>query len=586
MPEKIIFVSNNTPEVYETFQKILTEKGLIEKYQIKKINTFPLDKNSSLIKIYPDNVIYTNIEEKDVALLIEEHFEKGKKLEKKLYQNEKKEYIKIGELPIYHKQFRIVLRNCGIINPESIDSYIERHGYKALSKILEEMSPDKVLEEIKKSGLRGRGGAGYPTWLKWSFTKNFNSDIKYVICNADEGDPGAYMDRSVLEGDPHSVIEGMIIAAYTVGAKEGFIYVRAEYPLAIKRLEKAIKDAKEYGFLGEKILGTDFSFNIEIRLGAGAFVCGEETALIASIEGKRGMPRPRPPFPATKGLWDKPTVINNVETFANVPLIILKGGDWYSKIGTRESKGTKVFALTGKIKHSGLVEVPMGTTLREIIFNVGGGILNDKKFKAVQTGGPSGGVIPAQYLDTPISYETLNNLGSIMGSGGMIVMDETDCMVDVAKFYLQFSVDESCGKCSPCRIGGRQMLEILSNITKGNADEKAIENLKSIGNAMKKASLCGLGQTAPNPVISTLNYFLDEYNAHIFNKKCPSSKCKALISFVIKEKNCIGCHLCAIRCPVSAISGDKKEVHKINQEKCIKCGICFEVCKFNAVEKI
>ncbi|MBU0580689.1 MAG: NADH-quinone oxidoreductase subunit NuoF [Candidatus Margulisbacteria bacterium] len=492
---------------------------------------------------------------------------------------------KLDPAQLQNKQLRIVLRNCGIINPEKIDEYLVRDGYQALEKVLFEMSPDQVLEEIRISGLRGRGGAGYPTSLKWSFTKNAVDKVKYIVCNADEGDPGAYMDRSTLEGDPHSILEAMTIAGYTVGAQEGYIYIRAEYPLAIKRLNLAIAQAKEYGLLGENILGSNFSFNIELRLGAGAFVCGEETALLASIEGERGMPKPRPPFPATKGLWNKPTVINNVETWANIPVIINKGGSWFAKIGTDNSKGTKVFALTGKISKSSLIEVPMGTTLREIIYDIGGGIINNKKFKAVQTGGPSGGVIPKEHLDTPIDYDNLIAIGSMMGSGGMIVMDENDCMIDVTKFYLQFSVDESCGKCAPCRIGGYQLLSILEKISKGQGSEFDIYNLKRIAKAMQKASLCGLGQTASNPVLSTLNYFKKEYKEHIVNKKCRAGKCVDLIQYKIDQKKCTKCSLCQRICPTEAISGDKKTTFIIDQEKCIKCGKCFEKCKFAAILK-
>jgi NADH:ubiquinone oxidoreductase subunit F (NADH-binding) len=578
-----IFISNNDEELYNLFINELRSKNIKENYNVRLMNTFGLYSYSSNMYIYPENIRYVNFKKDDIPELIDTHFVNGKIAEKFLYKPESKPYLKIGELIFYHKQLRIVLRNSGIVDPECIESYFTRNGYRALAKALESMSPDEVLNEVKKSGLRGRGGAGFPTWMKWNFTKQVESKIKYVICNADEGDPGAYMDRSVLESDPHSVIEGMLLAAYTAGCSRGYIYIRAEYPLAIRRLEKAISDAQDRGLLGDKILGTDFSFKLELRFGAGAFVCGEETALLASAEGKRGMPRPRPPFPATKGLWKEPTVINNVETFANIPFIILKGGSWYSKIGTGLSTGTKVFALTGKIKKSGLVEVPMGVTLREIIFDAGNGIIKDKKIKAVQTGGPSGGVIPVEYLDTPISYESLGKLGSIMGSGGMIVMDETDCMIDVSKFYLQFSVDESCGKCSPCRIGGKQMLELMTEISEGRGSSPTLEKLNRISSAMQKASLCGLGQSAPNPIVSTIKYFNEEYREHIENKKCRSGVCKALIVYSIDKINCIGCHLCAIRCPVNCISGNKKEVHVIDQTRCIKCGMCFDSCKFNAV---
>ena len=479
----------------------------------------------------------------------------------------------------------MVLRNCGIINPEVIDEYIARDGYLALEKVLFSMTPDQVIEELKKSGIRGRGGAGFPTWMKWDFTKKTPGDVKYIVCNADEGDPGAYMDRSTLEGDPHSVLEAMTIAGFTVGAQKGFIYIRAEYPLAIKRLEIAIGQAREYGLLGEHILGSDFSFDIELRLGAGAFVCGEETALLASIEGNRGMPRPRPPFPAVKGLWGKPTVINNVETYANIPVIIMKGGEWFGSIGTATSKGTKVFALTGKIENSGLIEVPMGITLREIIYDIGGGIKNGKKFKAAQSGGPSGGMITADYLDTPIDYENLQKLGSIMGSGGLIIMDEDDCMIDVAKFYLDFTVDESCGKCAPCRIGGKQLHGLLDKISKGQGSFEDINTMREIGLAMQKASLCQLGGTAPNPVLSTLRYFENEYREHIVEKKCRAGKCKDLLQFNIVDGKCIGCTLCSRKCPVNAITGEKKKTHVIDQTKCIKCGACYEACKFGAITK-
>lgn len=586
MKKNVILVSDNNQDIFQELEKELRNKNIEDNYQIKLFNAFGLNSYSSIMHVFPENIKYVNFTKKDIHEIVEEHFVKGKTVKKFIYDAEDKNNIKIGRLPIYHKQLRLVMRNCGIIDPENIDDYIKRDGYKSLAKVICKMTPDEVLEELKTSQLRGRGGAGYPTWLKWKLTKDEQNDIKYVVCNADEGDPGAYMNRSVLEGDPHSLIEGMTIAAFTIGAKEGYIYVRAEYPLAIKRLDKAIIDAKECGFLGEKILGTNFNFNIEIRLGAGAFVCGEETALLASIEGKRGMPRTRPPFPSVSGLWEKPTVINNVETYVNIPIIILKSGKWYSKIGTEKSKGTKVFALTGKVKNSGLVEVPMGTTLRELVYDAGGGIINGNEIKAIQSGGPSGGVIPKKYLDTEISYESLAKLGSIMGSGGMIVMDETDCMVDISMFYLQFSVDESCGKCSPCRIGGSKMLDLLKHIQEGKADEDTIPKLRLICSAMSKASLCGLGQNAPNPVISTLRYFEEEYNDHIKNRHCKSGKCKSLLNFTIIKEKCIGCHLCAIRCPVNAITGDKKIPHIINNEKCIKCGVCFEVCKFNAVSRI
>ena len=478
-----------------------------------------------------------------------------------------------------------MLRNCGVIDPEKIDDYIAHDGYQGLKAILFGRSPDDVIKELKESGLRGRGGGGFPTWMKWNFAKDIQSDEKYIICNGDEGDPGAYMDRSILEGDPHSVIEGMLIAGYAVGAAKGFFYIRAEYPLAIKRIQNAIEQARAYGLIGENILGSKFSFELEIRLGAGAFVCGEETALIASMEGKRGVPSPRPPYPSIKGLWSRPTVINNVETLANIPVIFTKGGKWFSAIGSQTSKGTKVFALTGKVKNSGLVEVPMGITIREIVFDIGGGVLDDKKIKAVQTGGPSGGVIPAEHLDTPVDYENLQKLGSIMGSGGMIVMDETDCMVDIAKFYLRFCVDESCGKCAPCRIGGYQMLGYLKKISKGQANMEDIEKLERICNTVKRASLCGLGQTAPNPVLSTLRFFRDEYEEHVKMKKCRSGKCVELLTYNIIHGKCKRCGFCAKNCPAQAISGNAKEGYKVDAGKCIRCGKCFEVCKFDAVIK-
>ena len=493
-------------------------------------------------------------------------------------------YKTFGDLEIFEKQLRIALRNCGIIDPENIDDYIENRGYEALAKVLTDDDTKKVVEEVTNSGLRGRGGAGFSTGLKWKFTAEAQNDEKYVVCNADEGDPGAFMDRSTIEGDPHSVLEGMLIAGYAVGADKGIVYIRAEYPLAIKRLEVAIDQARKNGFLGENILGSKFNFDIELRLGAGAFVCGEETALLRSIEGRRGMPRPRPPFPAVSGLFGKPTLINNVETWANIPVIILDGAKWFSSVGTERSKGTKVFALAGMVNNTGLVEVPMGTTLREMVYQIGGGVLGGKEFKAIQTGGPSGGCLPASYLDTPIDYDSLAKAGSIMGSGGMIVIDETACMVNIAKFFLEFTQDESCGKCTPCREGTKRMLEILTRITDGQGRAGDIEKLERLGNMIKKASLCGLGQSAPNPVLSTIKNFREEYEAHIDKKKCPAGVCQALLSYIINDK-CVGCGACKRVCPVDAVSGEKKAMHNIDQDKCIKCGQCFEACKFGAIDK-
>ena len=493
--------------------------------------------------------------------------------------------IKDHIMPASDKQLRVVLRNCGVIDPEDIEDYIAHDGYQGLRKMLTDYSPEDVINQMKESGLRGRGGGGFPTWMKWKFALGVAADQKYVICNGDEGDPGAYMDRSVLEGDPHSVLEGLMIAGYAVGASKGYLYIRAEYPLAIERIEKAIAQAREYGLLGEKILGSDFSFDLEIRLGAGAFVCGEETALIASIEGKRGCPSPRPPYPSIKGLWGKPTVINNVETLANIPVIINKGGKAFAKVGSETAKGTKVFAVTGKVKNTGLVEVPMGMTLREIVFDIGGGGINGRKIKAIQTGGPSGGVIPEEFFDTPVDYENLQKLGSIMGSGGMIVMDEDDCMIDIAKFYLGFCVDESCGKCAPCRIGGTQMLNILKDMTAGKAAPEDVEKLERIAVAMQRASLCGLGQTAANPVLSTLRYFRQEYTDHITKRVCSSGKCSALFQYKIVAETCKRCGLCVRHCPVGAISGSREAGFVIDQEKCIRCGQCYEVCKFKAIAR-
>ncbi len=577
--------SSRADQIYKNLIEECKAQGVAEEVQVVKTGCFGFCEQGPIVKILPEDSFYVKVKPEDAKELVSEHIIKGREVTRLLYDKESsRKNAKVEDIKFYQKQFRIVLRNCGFIDPENIDEYIAREGYQALEKALFEMTSEDIIEELKTAGLRGRGGAGFPTWMKWNFSRQAEGAIKYVVCNADEGDPGAYMDRSTLEGDPHSVLEAMTICGKAIGASQGFIYIRAEYPLAIHRLEVAMKQAREYGLLGENILGSGFNFDIEIRLGAGAFVCGEETALLQSIEGKRGMPQPRPPFPAVKGLWGKPTVINNVETWANIPVIITKGGNWFSKIGTADSKGTKVFALTGKIRNSGLVEVPMGTTLREIVFDIGGGIANDKKFKAVQTGGPSGGVITEENLDTPIDFGSLVRIGSMMGSGGMIVMDEDDCIVDVAKFYLNFTVDESCGKCAPCRIGGRSLCNILEKITAGNGTLQDLDTLETIGEAMKKGSLCALGQTAPNPVLSTVKHFKEEYMAHIVDKTCPSGTCKKLVSYSINAEKCIGCTACARKCPVAAISGEKKQVHIIDQATCIKCGVCMETCKFGAVE--
>ncbi len=576
--------SSKADQIFRNLKASAEAHNISDEIQIVKTGCFGFCEQGPIVKILPEETFYVEVTPDDAEEIISEHLVKGREVTRILYDRTKStKNAKFEDLDFYQKQFRVVLRNCGVIDPENIDEYIVRDGYVALEKALFEMTPDDVIAELKTSELRGRGGAGFPTWLKWSFTKNVDEAQKYVVCNADEGDPGAYMDRSTLEGDPHSILEAMSIAGYTCGADKGYIYIRAEYPLAINRLKIAMKQAREYGLLGENILGSKFSFDIEIRLGAGAFVCGEETALLASIEGERGMPRPRPPFPAVKGLWNQPTVINNVETWANIPVILLKGGEWFSKIGTEDSKGTKVFALTGRIRNSGLVEVPMGTTLREIIYDIGGGITDDKEFKAVQTGGPSGGVITKDFLDTPIDYGSLTALGSMMGSGGMIIMDEDDCIVDVTKFYLGFSVDESCGKCSPCRIGGRTLYNILDKITKGKGELSDLAKMKEIGAAMKKASLCGLGQTAPNPILSTIKYFEKEYLAHINDRRCPAGTCKDLISYHILADKCIGCTACARKCPTAAIIGERRQVHRIDPDLCIKCGVCMETCKFDAV---
>ncbi len=537
--------------------------------------------------VYPEGTFYSMVQEDDIPEIVAEHLLKGRVVTRLLYDETTKadEIIPLNETNFYKKQHRVALRNCGVINPENIEEYIGTGGYEALGIVLTEKTPEDVIQILLDSGLRGRGGAGFPTGLKWKFAAQNDADQKYVCCNADEGDPGAFMDRSILEGDPHAVLEAMTIAGYAIGASQGYIYVRAEYPIAVKRLEIAIGQAREYGLLGENIFDSGFNFDIELRLGAGAFVCGEETALMTSIEGNRGEPRPRPPFPALKGLFQKPTILNNVETYANIPQIIVNGPEWFASMGTEKSKGTKVFALGGKINNTGLVEVPMGTTLREIVEEIGGGIPNGKKFKAAQTGGPSGGCIPAEHLDVPIDYDNLKEIGSMMGSGGLIVMDEDTCMVDIAKFFLEFTVDESCGKCTPCRIGTRRMLEILEKITKGQAEMEDLDKLEELCSHLQTSSLCALGQTAPNPVLSTLRYFRDEYIAHIVDKKCPAGVCKDLLHYRIDPDKCRGCTLCARTCPADAIIGKVKEVHMINPEKCVKCGACMEKCRFGAIYK-
>ena len=563
----------------------LKERALEDEVQVIATGCFGFCEKGPIVKIMPDNTFYVQVKPEDAEEIVNEHIIKGRKVERLLYKEPSKK-VTVSDskhMEFYKKQLRIALRNCGFIDPENIEECIGRDGYSALAKCLTEMTPEAVIDEIKRSGLRGRGGGGFPTGLKWEFARKYQADQKYVVCNADEGDPGAFMDRSIMEGDPHSVIEAMAICGYSIGASKGLVYIRAEYPLAIERLRIAIEQAEKYGLLGENILGTDFSFHIEIRYGAGAFVCGEETALIHSMEGHRGEPTTKPPFPAESGYLNKPTNVNNVETLANIPVILNKGADWFASIGTERSKGTKVFALAGKINNVGLIEVPMGTTLREVIYEIGGGIKNGKKFKAVQTGGPSGGCLTEIHLDTPIDFDNLLAAGSMMGSGGMIVMDEDDCMVAVAKFYLEFIVEESCGKCSPCRIGNKRLLEILTRITEGKGTMEDLDNLRNLSQVIKDTALCGLGQTSPNPVMSTLEHFYDEYVAHIRDHKCPAGKCKALLSFRIDPQLCVGCTLCSRNCPVDAIIGERKEAHFIDTTKCIKCGTCKDKCKFNAI---
>lgn len=579
--------ASKSPEIMAKLEKALAAKGIEKEVKIVKTGCFGLCEKGPILVVYPEGATYCHVTPENIEEIVNEHLVKGRIVKHLLLGDKDAEDVarSLDNVDFFSRQFRIALRNCGVINPEVIDEYIAKDGYAALAKALTEMTPQQVIEEIKKSGLRGRGGGGFSTGLKWQFAAKEVNDQKYVCCNADEGDPGAFMDRSILEGDPHTLIEAMAIAGYAIGSNQGYIYVRAEYPIAVKRLQIAINQAREYGLLGKNIFDTDFSFDLDIRLGAGAFVCGEETALMTSIEGHRGEPRTRPPFPAVKGLWEKPTILNNVETYANIPVILLKGADWFNTIGTEKSKGTKVFAIGGKINNTGLVEIPMGTTLKEVVYDIGGGIPKGKKFKAAQTGGPSGGCIPAEHMDVPIDYDNLIALGSMMGSGGLIVMDEDNCMVDIAKFFLEFTVDESCGKCPPCRIGTKRMYEILERITSGKGEEGDIEKLEVLAESIKQGALCGLGQTAPNPVLSTLKYFRDEYEAHVKEHRCPAGVCKAMLKYTIIADKCKGCSLCSKKCPVNAISGEIKKPYLIDQSKCIKCGVCMDVCKFAAIEK-
>ncbi len=579
--------SSNSPAIIRALETEIANRGLQDEIKVVRTGCFGLCALGPIMIVYPEGCFYSQVKVSDVPEIVEEHLLKGRIVKRLLYDETvtMDDVKSLQETDFYKKQHRVALRNCGVIDPENIEEYIAFDGYMALAKCLKEYTPQEVIQIVSDSGLRGRGGGGFPTGKKWSFTAANEADQKYVVCNADEGDPGAFMDRSVLEGDPHCVIEAMAICGYATGASEGYVYVRAEYPIAVKRLQIAIEQAREYGLLGKNIFDSGFDFDVHVRLGAGAFVCGEETALMTSIEGNRGEPRPRPPYPAVKGLFGKPTTENNVETFANIPQIILNGADWFASMGTERSKGTKVFALGGKIHNTGLVEIPMGTTLREIIEEIGGGIPNGKKFKAAQTGGPSGGCIPASLMDTPIDYDNLTAIGCMMGSGGLIVMDEDNCMVDIAKFFLNFTVDESCGKCTPCRVGTKRLLEMLDKITAGKATMEDLDKLEDLCNYIKANSLCGLGQTAPNPVLATLKFFREEYVAHIRDKHCPAGVCKALMVYAIDADKCRGCTACARKCPADAISGKVKEVHSIDPDKCIKCGVCMETCKFGAVVK-
>ncbi|HQN93146.1 MAG TPA: NADH-quinone oxidoreductase subunit NuoF [Prolixibacteraceae bacterium] len=577
--------ASQAEQIVKNFKQELAQKSLDKEIKVVTTGCFGFCEKGPVVKIIPDNTFYTQVTPQDVTDIVEEHFIKGRPLKRLLYHNPKNEFsvTSAKNIDFYKKQVRIALRNCGFINPENIEEYIARDGYAALGIALTEMTPEQAIKLVKDSGLRGRGGGGFPTGLKWEITRKVQDSQKYVVCNADEGDPGAFMDRSILEGDPHSIIEAMAICGYCIGASNGLVYIRAEYPLAIHRLKIALNQAKEYGLLGKDIMGTGFNFDIEIRYGAGAFVCGEETALIHSMEGSRGEPTFKPPFPSVSGYQGKPTNVNNVETFANIPVIFNKGAEWFNKIGTEKSRGTKVFALAGKVNNVGLIEVPMGTTLREVIFDIGGGIRGGKRFKAVQTGGPSGGCLTEKHLDTPIDYDNLILAGSMMGSGGMIVMDEDDCMVSIAKFYLEFTLDESCGKCTPCRIGNKRLFELLEKITQGKGTMQDLDRLRMLSNVIKDTSLCGLGQTSPNPVLSTLDNFYHEYVAHVNSKTCPAGQCKALLKYEVDAEMCTGCTLCFRNCPVGAITGEKKMPHYINQSLCIKCGVCYDKCKFKAI---